>query len=192
MADRLQALVQQWRYINDLITQIEGQFLSVPLVVLTVIAAGRIYVSGGDGTGAVLISAITIGITAAVIAYLAFLMWRVAVVRGYIWRLEREINSLADEGDFSWSSGIARRYLGNSWMNILIFFAVCIPFAVVCGMSLATLIAMRGLSLWVLVLLLASAVVVVMSVCALLFNGKVSDAVRDEKPVGIWCPWRET
>lgn len=34
---KIQALVQQWRYFNDFASQIEGQFPTAPLAVLTVI-----------------------------------------------------------------------------------------------------------------------------------------------------------
>lgn len=69
---KMQALVQQRRYLNDFASQVEGQFPTAPLAVLTVIAVGRIYGTDSDSGGFTLISKLTIAASASVTACLAF------------------------------------------------------------------------------------------------------------------------
>lgn len=186
--DRLQALMQQWRYFNDLIAQIEGQFLSVPLTVLTVIAAGRIYASGPDSSGLTLISELTVAVSAAVTAYLAFQIRKVAVIRGYVQRIEREINAATGDSAFDWSIRCAPEYLGNCWMNYLLPVSLGAAFFVACAAAVHTIVSSQGFTVFTVVLFGLCALVVGLSVYSLFFNGKVSELVRNGRQVGVWFP----
>ena len=185
---RLQALVQQWRYFNDLIAQIEGQFLSAPLAVLTVIAAGRIYASGPDSSGLALISELTIAVSAAVTAYLAFQIRKVAVILGYVQRIEREINAAAGDSVFDWSIHCAPDYLGNCWMNYLLPASLGAAFFVACAAAVHTIVSSQGFTVFTVVLFSLCALVVGLSVYSLFFNGRVSELVRNGRRVSVWFP----
>lgn len=186
---KMQALVQQWRYFNDLISQIEGQFLTAPLAVLTVIAAGRIYASGPDSGGLTLISELTIAVSSAVTAYLAFQIRKVAVIRGYIRRIERELNAAFGISCFDWSIHCASNYLGNCWMNYLLPASLGAAFLVACAAAVQTIVSSQGFTTFVVLLFILCAVVVGLSVYSLFYNGRVSEMVSDGKRVGTWFPW---
>lgn len=160
----------------------------MPLAVLTVIAAGRIYSSEVNSAGNVLISELTITVTAAVTAYLAFQIRKVAVVRGYVRRTEQDINKIVGSESFDWSIHCAPDYLGNSWMNYLLPGSLGVAFFVACNVSVQTIIASQECILLVVALLGLSGVVVCLSIFSLFYNDEISERVCNGESIGVWFP----
>lgn len=182
--------MEQWRYFNNLIAQIEGQYFSVPLVVFTLIAAGGAFASSAGPAVLAPLACLALAVIAAVSACLTFRLYRVAVIRGYLQRIEGELNESLGAEAFLWSVDRAPEHLGRTWMNVLVMTGLALAFAVVCVSAVVAAFAAGG-PLWLLcleaALLVSCAVMVALSILALRLNDRVSEAVR--KGDGSFSPF---
>ena len=79
---RVDALLRQWEHFGGMIDRIESQYFSVPVVVVTVLVAANFYASSEHVAIQGVMGALVLAVSAAVLAYLAYQMRRVAFIEG--------------------------------------------------------------------------------------------------------------
>ena len=182
---RVDALLRQWEHFDGMIDRIESQYFSVPVVVVTVLAAANFYASSEHVAIQGVMGALVLAVSAAVLAYLAYQMRRVAFIRGYLRVIEKRLNEVLGSEVFRWNSTCVPRYLGNNWMNYLMPFALCLAFVTVCLPAIDYVVGSYGISPVSVGTIGLSAVMVFASIASLFFNGDATAAVERGEEVHL-------
>lgn len=131
--DRLNTYIELWKHLDDLLNSFEHKYMSVLVIMLTLLTPYIAYQSSIEGEIKIALAFFVPFLALIIFAYVSYLFRFVAILRGYLSGLENDIDELLGKRIYRWNGDYINAYVSNCRPNkyLMITFSIAVLIVIV-------------------------------------------------------------